>query len=354
MIKKEVWEKNCPDNNPFLKYEFFHALFTSGSIGRETGWEAQFLHDEGILINFLKSHSYGEYIFDWSWAEAYGRHRLPYYPKLTSMIPFTPVTTHHFLMKKFDPTVADNMLKNAVRVFKDSPNSSSHYLFLPPEEVPIFLQNDFKIRHSLQYHFYNEDYLDFDQFLSRLKTKKAKNIRSERIFKDILIRQYTGDELQEHHADLMYEFYISTIENKNSYDYLNQAFFRLVFQTMRDSILFVLATKDEKPIAGSLFFYDKAKLYGRYWGAREQVDNLHFELCYYQGIDFCLKHKIPVFEAGAQGEHKISRGFRPVTIYSAHQIKHEGFKEAIEQFIDTEKEHVELRKKELTQLLPFR
>lgn len=324
------------------------ALEDSRSIGTEAGWvQKKFEIPNSNLTTFIKSHSYGEYIFDWGWAEAYERYGIPYYPKLTSMIPFTPVTTPHFFG-------SGDALSEHDKFLQDQPLSGAHFLFLPSEEKEIFQQHNYLLRDSIQYHFFNEGYEDFEEFLLALKSRKAKTLRKERYFSDLNIKRFTGEELKPEHAQRMYEFYISTIVNKNSFDYLNQSFFELIFQRMKDNILYVEASRDDQTIAASMFFYDDHKIYGRYWGSKEYVPNLHFELCYYQGIDFCLEKRLKVFEAGAQGEHKIARGFRPVKIFSAHKIKHEAFKEAIQNFIETEKIHVEKNIKQLSEFLPYK
>lgn len=355
MIAKAQWDNIRPKNNPFLDFAFFDALTRSGSVSPETGWKPQFFeHQDSGLLTFIKSHSYGEYIFDWGWAEAYERHGIPYYPKLTSMIPFTPVTTKHFLMNSFDESKADVLIKKHDAFFNEHALSSGHFLFLEQEELRVFSENQYMPRESIQYHFHNEGFSDFEDFLRNLKTKKAKNLRNERQFENLKIEQITGNDLNSDHARRMYQFYISTILNKNSFDYLNENFFILIFETMKNNILYVEATFDGSPVAGSLFLYDTDKIYGRYWGSNQYIENLHFELCYYQGIDFCLKHKLKVFEAGAQGEHKIARGFRPVKTYSAHKIKHPDFKNAIGDFIKREKIHVEASILKLSEYLPFR
>lgn len=334
--------------NPFLTQAFTNALIESGCIGEERGWEPLLFDDS--LFTYAKNHSYGEYIFDWSWAEAFKRHRLNYYPKLTSMIPFTPVTTKHFLK-------TDNQAKALLKheeYYHERPFSSAHFLFLHPQEKDLFQQNAYLIRESLQYHWVNENFTTFDAYLETFKTKKAKNVRKERMFTDLEFRRYTGNDLTVDHAKRMYQFYISTIMNKNSYDYLNESFFKNIFSDMPEKILYIEASKNDSPIAGSLFFYDEQKLYGRYWGATEYVENLHFELCYYQGIDFCIEKNIAVFEAGAQGEHKIARGFRPSRIYSGHKIKHPDFSQAIATFIDQEKIMVAENIEVLNSYLPFK
>ncbi|MBC7428011.1 MAG: N-acetyltransferase, partial [Bacteriovorax sp.] len=286
--------------------------------------------------------------------EAYQKYGIPYYPKLTSMIPFTPVTTQHFLLKKFNTQKAIALLRKHDDYFMSEDFSSSHFLFLTEEEIPVFQSQDYMIRESMQYHFFNDSYKKFDDFLSTLKGKKAKTIRHERFLPQLEIKRYTGDQLTEEHAKRMYQFYISTIVNKNSYDYLNKDFFTLIFKNLKENILYVEASIEGVSVAGSLFFYDHEKLYGRYWGSNSYVENLHFELCYYQGIDFCIEKELKVFEAGAQGEHKIARGFRPVRTHSAHKIKHPGFKTAIADFIETEKKQIAHSITQLAEHLPFK
>ncbi|MBC7714228.1 MAG: N-acetyltransferase [Rhizobacter sp.] len=356
MISKKLWDKNRPQQNPFLHYEFLNAQIQSGSVSKDTGWVPEFISadNEGVLLTFIKNHSYGEYIFDWGWAEAYQKYGISYYPKLTSMTPFTPVSTQHFLLKEFNAQKATELLIKHDEFFLNGEFSSAHFLFLTEEEISIFKSQDYMIRESMQYHFFNKDYKNFEDFLSLLKTKKAKNIRHERSLPQLNIKKYTGIELTLEHAERMYQFYISTIVNKNSYDYLNKEFFLLIFKNMKENILYVEASENDAIIAGSLFFYDNEKLYGRYWGSTTFVENLHFELCYYQGIDFCIEKKLSVFEAGAQGEHKIARGFRPVRTYSAHKIKHPGFKTAINDFIETEKKHIAHSIAQLSEYLPFK
>lgn len=355
LIPKDQWDKIRPVHNPFLDFNFIDCLINSSSVSAEKGWHPYFIQHEGSgLLTFVKSHSYGEYIFDWAWADAFAKHGIPYYPKLTSMMPFTPVTTTHFIMPKYDEEKADSLLKMHDQFYQQNNFSSAHFLFLTPEEINVFATNNYLIRESIQYHFFNQDYIDFGDFLKSIKTKKAKNIRNERKFPDLKIQRFTGEDLTSAHAKRMYQFYISTIENKNSIDYLNESFFEMIFKSMSKNILYIEASKAENPIAGSLFFYDQEKIYGRYWGALEFIPSLHFELCYYQGIDFCIDHHLKVFEAGAQGEHKIARGFRPIRTYSAHKIKNPAFQIAISDFIHREKVHVEASIQELSQFLPFR
>ncbi|MDH4468242.1 MAG: peptidogalycan biosysnthesis protein [Bacteriovoracaceae bacterium] len=338
--------------NPFLSYSFFQSLEEAQCIGENSGWQPLYIEDEGksLLFSFIKNQSYGEYIFDWAWADFYHRHHVPYYPKLTSMIPFTSVTTEHFL-----GDWSQKVMEEYEKIYHENKFSSSHFLFLQEKEISFFKTYDYLIRDSYQYHFHNEGYQDFEDFLAHLKNKKAKQIRKERLFdENIEISQFTGDNLNQEHASSMFQFYMSTLENKNAIPYLNKEFFLLVFDKLKKNILYCQATKHGSPIGGALYFFNSHRLYGRYWGASEDVPNLHFELCYYQGIDFCLKQKIFIFEAGAQGEHKIARGFRPVKTYSAHKFKNLEFHRVIKNYIEKERLQIDQILIELSSGLPFK
>lgn len=356
-LSPELWKKLDSGNSPFLNYHFHHALEISGSVGEDSGWLPLHLvaaDNQAALISYFKTHSYGEYIFDWGWAEAYQCSGLNYYPKLTSMIPFTPATVPHFLMNEFNPNAAAELLGALQEIYQQNNFSSNHFLFLTDEEIPLFQDHDFLIRESIQFHFFNQGYSDFEDYLGRMKAKKAKHIREERNIPEVEICRYTGDSLTKIHAANMYQFYLSTIDKKNASDYLKEDFFSQIFHSMKEQILYVEASLNQKAIAGALFFYGNQRLYGRYWGSNTFVEHLHFELCFYQGIEFCLEKKLKVFEAGAQGEHKIQRGFKPIRTYSAHHIKHPGFRQAIAQFIDQEKIHLADTISELEKRLPFK
>jgi len=358
-IGEKTW--NSLASTPvFLDYRFFNGLEQSDSLATKSGWGPLYfvLEDSdklAILYSFAKKHSYGEYIFDWSWADAYHHHGLDYYPKLTSMIPFTPATTNHFLMQHFDESLAHRLLDSYEAYYAEHNYSTNHFLFLCEKEIPIFSSREYLIRESLQYHFLNPGYKDFSDFLSTVKNKKAKQIRKERLFShEITIAEYSGDQIRPLHAQELWHFYLATIAQKGAIPYLNKIFFSNVFHNMKEHILYINATRGDKVIAGALFFFDQERLYGRYWGAHENHPNLHFELCYYRGIDFCIKNKLSVFEAGAQGEHKIGRGFTPSRTYSAHQIKNPLFKKAIENFIHEEKKSLQLTIESLQKRLPFK
>lgn len=351
---RELWIKHSPAS-VLTQYNFFLSLEESGSIGADAGWLPIIVTDEdaGILYAFLKTHSYAEFIFDWEWARAYEQNGLSYYPKLTSMAPVTPSNTSHFVMKSFDKSAARSLLKTLEEFYHKVDLSSIHFLFVTEPEKSFLEEEGYFVRHSFQYHFTNR-YTNFEDFLGNLKTKKAKNLRSERIFTDVTFRRLLGDDLTAEAAQRMHQFYLTTIDKKNSHAYLSDNFFTVLFEKMRDHVLYVEALRNGNVIAGSLFFYDEQRLLGRYWGNFEDVKNLHFELCYYQGMDFCFERNIPLFEAGAQGEHKIPRGFAPITIYSLHKIKHAAFDSAIRNYVHTEKKHVSDIIAELSHMLPFK
>lgn len=324
---------------------FWKILRESGCVDESRGMKIhEFTQGTSSLVTFSKTHSYGEYIFDWAWADAYNRSGLSYYPKLTSMVPFTPATTPHFLGPASD---WKSLLSQHDELLPS--HSSAHFLFTTPEEQNFLGENGYILRDSFQYHFFNEGYGSFDEFLGKLKTKKAKHIRSERIFPGLRIERFSGDSLTEPHALEMYTYYLMTIEEKGAIPYLTKEFFLRLFNELPHNVLYVRAGT----VAGALFYYDSQRLYGRYWGSSQYVKNLHFELCYYQGIEFAIERNIPVFEAGAQGEHKIARGFRPTLTTSAHKINHPQFSRAIKDFIIKEREEVRRTMEELNKYLPF-
>lgn len=324
---------------------FWKALRDSGSIDQSRGMQLiELTAGASSLITFSKNHSYGEYIFDWAWADAYHRSGIPYYPKLTSMVPYTPASAPHFWGPSSD---WDKLLQSHDELL--SHHSSAHFLFTTSEEQRFLIENNYIPRLSFQYHFFNDSYSSFDDFLGKLKSKKAKNIRTERKFKNLNIQRLTGSDLTPTHGDEMYEFYLMTLRDKNAIPYFTREFFQQVISELPDNILYVRAPN----IAGAFFYYDEKTLYGRYWGAKEYIPSLHFELCYYQGIEFAIEKKISVFEAGAQGEHKIPRGFRPTMTTSAHKINHPAFARAIAEYVKDESLEVKRVMEELRELLPF-
>ena len=351
-----AWRALEPADFPFFDYEFLLGLENSGSIGRRSGWSPAYLICEeggrllGALCLYVKTDSYGEYIFDWEWANAYREHGLSYYPKLTAAVPFTPATGPKLLLNRnLDAArgskVKSTLLDAARQMGEALDVSSSHALFLPGGELEDFEERGFGIRHSLQFHWRNGGYGAFPDYLGTLESKRRRQIsRERRQLEDegIQIERLTGGDLSPEHARVMYRFYVSTLDRKWGMPYLTGPFFEEVFQTMKDRILLVLArdSRTRRPIAGALNFFKDRTLFGRYWGASETRRNLHFELCYYQAIEFAIERGLTLFEAGAQGEHKLARGFLPTITYSAHDIRHPAFRRAIGQYIEEEKRYL--------------
>ena len=353
------WRALEPADFPFFDFEFLHALERSRSVGPGSGWSPVHLvcRDGGRILGalplYLKTDSYGEYIFDWEWANAHHEHGIPYYPKLVSAVPFTPATGPKILVRSdLDAVererVEDALFDEARRLGQEYRTSSTHALFVPKEELEVFEERGFAVRHSLQFHWRNKGYESFADYLGALEGKRRRQVARERRqleSEGLEITHLSGETLGAQEEDvedlarIMHRFYLSTLDGKWGVPYLNEAFFKEVFRTMGDRILLVLA-RDERtrrPIAGALNFYKGRKIFGRYWGASEERRNLHFDLCYYQAIDFAIEHGMELFEAGAQGEHKLARGFLPSVTYSAHDIQHPAFDRAIRSYISDER-----------------
>jgi uncharacterized protein len=301
----------------------------------------------GALCLYLKTDSYGEYIFDWEWARAYRQYGLSYYPKLVAAVPFTPATGTKLLVKPdLDVATRTRVTKALLEAADDLGTeysvSSSHALFVPQEELSEFMGRGFTVRHSLQFHWHNRGYETFSDYLAALSGKRRRQITRERRQlgdEGLEILHLTGDALLPEHAALMHGFYLATLDGKWGVPYLNRAFFEEVFKTMKDRTMLVLASDGAGiPVAGALFFLKDSSLFGRYWGTVQHRRNLHFELCYYQAIDFAIGRGFKLFEAGAQGEHKLARGFLPSLTYSAHKIRDPAFRRAIGEYIESEKE----------------
>lgn len=358
---QDEWNRLTRGDFIFADHRFLRALEQSGSIGTRTGWLPRILtlrdrdrdRDRGSLIGalllFERSNSYGEYIFDWSWANAYQSTGLAYYPKLTAAVPFTPATGPKFLLHPNAPSETQSRLLRAAREHLNQENFSSlHFLFTPESESRALAENGLLIRHSFQYHWRNRGYASFDDFLSALRRKRRYEIRREREAAarlPVRIERFTGATLQPEHAQAMYGFYRSTIHKMGGIPYLTRSFFEQIFATLKDHILYVQASDasgaSETPVAGALNFHSGHTLFGRYWGSSEEMRHLHFEVCYYQAIEWAIENGIELFEAGAQGEHKFSRGFLPTLCLSAHDIRDSRFRLAIEAFIEDEKEQIQ-------------
>jgi predicted N-acyltransferase len=334
--------------NPFLSHAFLLALEESGSASPETGWWPQhlLLEDEagglkGAMPCYLKSHSYGEYVFDHGWADAYERAGGSYYPKLLSAVPFTPVTGRRLLVRDgAEQAECETILLQAGAMLVERLGASSLHLTFPTKpEWELAGRLGLLQRTGEQFHWWNEGYASFEQFLGALQSRKRKAIRKERrdaLAGGIEIEWVTGSDLTEAHWDAFFAFYIDTGSRKWGTPYLNRRCFSLIGESMADQILLVLARKSGRYIAGALNVIGSDTLYGRYWGAVEEHPCLHFEVCYYQAIDFAIQHKLARVEAGAQGAHKLARGYLPVTTYSAHYIADAGLRRAVADFLKRE------------------
>ncbi|SFR01653.1 GNAT family N-acetyltransferase [Poseidonocella sedimentorum] len=353
-----------PPCDPFTTYAFLKALEDSGSVGPGTGWQPLYLSARaaGEIIAvaplYAKTHSQGEYIFDHNWAHAYDAAGGRYYPKLQIAVPFTPATGRRFLTRPGrDAEGATALIQGAVQVAADNELSSLHVTFCTEAEAAAGAAMGLLRRKSQQFHWRNDGYAGFDDFLGSLSSRKRKNIRKERAqaqgFGGRIIT-LTGDEIEPEHWDAFWQFYMDTGARKWGTPYLTRAFFDAAQESLREHILLVLAERDGRYIAGALNFIGRETLYGRYWGCVEHHPCLHFELCYYQAIDAAIRRGLSAVEAGAQGEHKLARGYLPVETHSLHWIADPGLSRAIAQFIDAEAEAVDQEIEILTEYGPFR
>ena len=352
---------NLADPHPFTRFEFFEALEASGSASARTGWQPAHLVLEekgavaGIMPAYLKSHSQGEYVFDHAWADALERAGGDYYPKLQCSVPFTPVTGRRILTR--DAGNRALLLKAGKAATDQIGASSLHITFLEKTEWEAAGQEGYLLRNDRQFHWHNRGYGDFDQFLSALSSSKRKNLRKERasVVQDgITFDWLTGRDITEAHWDRFFEFYMDTGSRKWGNPYLNRDFFSRIGASMADQILLIMAKRGQRYIAGALNLMGEGILYGRNWGALEYIPFLHFETCYYQAIDFAIARGLSKVEAGAQGEHKLLRGYMPEETYSAHYIAHKGLRRAVDQFLVQEREAVTEHIDELARHGPFK
>ena len=361
----------CPEaadggrpEDPFTTHRFLSALEESGSVGAGTGWQPRHIVARdgdrllGVAPMYAKSHSQGEYIFDHNWAHAYERAGGRYYPKLQLAVPFTPATGRRFLTRPgWEDMGRAALVQGAVQVAEDNGLSSLHVTFCTEEEAEAGARIGLLRRTTQQFHWENAGYGSFDDFLASLSSRKRKTIRKERAqaqgFGGQII-SLTGDDLRPDHWDAFWRFYQNTGARKSGTPYLTRAFFDIVQDRMRDDVLLVLAMRDGQPVAGALNFIGRDVLFGRYWGCVEHHPCLHFELCYYQAIDAAIERGLARVEAGAQGEHKLARGYLPVPTHSLHWIADPGFSEAVENYLEAERAAVEEDIEILTAYGPFR
>jgi predicted N-acyltransferase len=365
-IEAEAWNACANPSgspyNPFISHEFLSALETSESATRKTGWLGRHLvlrNDEakvlGVAPAYLKSHSYGEYVFDHAWADAFERAGGSYYPKLQVSVPFTPATGPRLLAPAKEHRA---LLLNGLRhLSKETGASSVHITFMPEEDWRELGASPWLKRTDTQFHWFNKGYGTFDEFLSDLSSRKRKNIRKERQAMcplGIEFEQLTGRAITEAHWDAFFAFYMDTGSRKWGSPYLTRRFFSLIGQSMADRVLLVLARRGRKVIAGALNFIGSDALYGRNWGAAEHHPNLHFEACYYQAIDFAIAHKLARVEAGAQGPHKLARGYVPKSTHSLHYLAHPGLARAVADYLEHERRAVAEDQSALALHAPFR
>ena len=357
LIEKKQWDLcACPEAfkgekiiDPFTTYNFISALENSGSVGKGTGWHSCHLVVKiekeiiAVMPLYLKGHSQGEYIFDHNWAQAYNNFGGNYYPKIQSAVPFTPATGRRFLTKKgFEKQGRDALERGIINLALNNKLSSAHITFCTSFEAKKVSDNNFLRRKTLQYHWENKGFSNFEDFLNSLSSRKRKTIKKERkiatsLFKDNDgIFSFTGSQLRDKHWDSFWKFYQDTGNRKWGIPYLTRDFFQIINECMPENILLFLAIENNTPIAGALNFIGADTLYGRYWGCSKYHSCLHYELCYYQAIDYALKNRIKKVEAGAQGEHKISRGYLPSFVYSLHWFSNKSFASAISEYLDKE------------------
>lgn len=368
-IPAATWNALVPStagipDNPFLDHAFFLALEDSGSATRRTGWQPQHIllkgaddAPAGLMPLYLKTHSQGEYVFDHGWADAFSRAGGTYYPKLQCAIPFTPVTAPKLLARSGDPALRRALLTTAETLAQRHAISSVHATFVPEDEAQLAREAGWLVRHDTQFHWHSEGYGSFEDFLGTLSSRHRKIIRRERrdaLADGLTVKWLSGSDLTEGAWDAFFEFYMDTGSRKWGRPYLNRRFFSLLSAAMADRVLLMFAYDGRVPVAGTLSLVGKDTLYGRYWGATRNVPFLHFELCYYQAIDYAVAHGLRTVEAGAQGEHKLARGYAPATTRSVHWIGHPGLRHAVATFVEQERASVGEEQKALNEMTPFK
>jgi len=365
-VDADQWNALTGTANPFLRYEFLSALERNACVGERHGWLPRHLlasDDSGRLTGavpmYLKDNSYGEFVFDWSWADAYQRAGLSYYPKSVVAVPYTPATGPRILTTGGDDAddVANQLIQLAREWSENERLSSLHCLFTDKNDTRRLKEQGFLLRLGCQFHWQNQGYRDFDDYLSCFSSHKRKKVRRERRHvqqASIEIRTVHGQQASEPEIEVMYDFYRSTFEKKWGHPTLTLDFFREIAGTMGEQLLFFIARKNRRIVAGAICFRSDDTLYGRHWGCYDDYHSLHFETCYYQGIDYCIRHGLKAFEPGAQGEHKISRGFLPTPTWSAHWIRQRRFRYIIARFLEQETEAMRDYMDELSGHSPFK
>ena len=364
-VKADCWNKLTGFKYPFLRHEFLWALEQSGAVSEHTGWIPQHLliYSEDQLIAlmplYLKFHSRGEYVFDHEWAHAYERNGFAYYPKWVTSIPFTPCQGSRIVIREgFNE---QDILQHIFSFLKEKSDhyhtSSWHCLFPVAQQAEMLSSLGLSIRNAIQYHWFNRGYRDFSDYLETFTARSRKKIKRERrrvLEQGIELLHLPGPEISEAQWQVFFQFYNMTYLKRGMQAYLNIDFFMQIAATMADCIIMIFAIKNNRYVGAALSFVGDDTLYGRYWGCQEEYQSLHFETCYYQGLDYCIKNGLQHFDSGAQGEHKIARGFEPVTTCSAHWIKDPRFAEAIDRFLGSETERIMDYKQYTETMLPFK
>ena len=371
-IGSEIWNGLAGIDNPFTRYEFLHSLESTGCTTDDSGWKPYHIlvtendvetqsrrRAIAAMPLYLKNNSWGEYVFDWSWAEAYTRHGMNYFPKFVTSIPFTPSVGTRMLIKEgIDNLAIARLIFEKVQLKAEALGASSWHILFPKEEEHKLLNSiGISPRVATQFHWYNNSYNSFSDFLASLNARKRKAIKKERKQiedKGIIFRQTDGADISETQWSDFYLFYQTTYLARGMQGYLDKEFFRKIGETMPEQILLINAVKDNRDIAAALFFKSKDSLFGRYWGSRVEQQFLHFETCYYQGQEYAIENNLAVFDSGAQGEHKIQRGFEPIYTHSNHWIADQNFSRAIRNFLEEERGHIDQYKIQAESLLPFK
>ena len=366
-IDETTWNNLVDSDYPFMQHSFLLSLEESKCVGEGTGWYTFHLvvkEEEDVIAlmpMYIKTDSHGEFIFDWSWADAFYRNGMDYYPKLVSAIPFTPASGPRLcVLDESKRTHITSLIKEGLEEISIELGISSAHILLPEKkELNSYVDSGFSTRTSYSFHWFNNNYSDFDDFLKELTSRQRKNLRKERskIFdQNIHMERIPGEDITEELWDSFFKFYQITYLKRGMQAYLNLDFFHKISERLPESLLLVIAkeAKTKGHLAGALNFCDSKNLYGRYWGCLEEYDSLHFESCYYQGIEHCIEMKLNKFDPGVQGEHKIKRGFLPVETFSSHWIKDDRFKKAIDDFLIREREHILEYNERCKSLLPFK
>lgn len=352
-------------DNPFLRHEFLAGLERFGCVGDHWGWLPHHLalyddeHLVGAVPMYLKYNSYGELVFDWNWADAYRRAGLDYYPKLVVAVPYSPVSGPRLLVasdRKRQP-IAERLIHEAIELGKKLNVSTLHWLFPDQRDIQQLHTYGLLQRSDVQFHWHNHDYNHFDDFLATFNAEKRKKLKRERrrvLEQQIEIDIFDGHQATAEHWQVFHRFYCNTFDRRGGHPTLSEGFFRHLGENLPDNVVLMLAKHEGRYVAGALSLRSSDTLYGRHWGCEETFHSLHFELCYYQGIDYCIAHGLKHFEPGAQGEHKVARGFEPTTTWSAHWIANPGFAQAIDDYLARERPAIEEYRQELHDHLPFK